>query len=134
MIDYGFYIKASPMGKDAFKIGIFAIKHAGSRLGTYQNSFGPTYEDRFEKVWVGPEQDVRELERLLKIKFRKNIAGKTRGYTEWVSNIKFEELDATIKQVIDGLGVNVAQAEGFGQVFEADIPSLVKKYLVEVVA
>lgn len=131
MINYGIYIKASPLGADVFKIGIFALKHASSRLGTYQNAFGPTYEDRFEKVWVGPEQDVRELERLLKIKFRKKIAGTTRGYTEWVKDITFEELASTINEVIDGLGVAVIPAEGFDKVFEADIPSLTKKYLSE---
>ena len=61
MIDYVFYIKGSPLGNTAYKIGISALKHIGSRLGTYQNTYGPTYEERFEQVWVGTEQEVREL-------------------------------------------------------------------------
>lgn len=130
MINYGLYIKTSPLGGNVFKIGIFALKHAGARLGTYQNSYGPTYEERFEKVWVGPEADIREIERLLKIKFRAQVAGNTRGYTEWIQDITYEQLVGVINTHIQGLGVDVVEAEGFGQVFESDIKALQDKYLV----
>lgn len=132
MINYALYIKTSPLGENSvFKVGIFALKHASSRLGTYQNSYGPTYRERFEKVWVGPESEIRELERLLKIKFRNQIAGTTRGYTEWVQDISFEQLSSDINNHIQGLGIEVIEAEGFSQVFEADISTLLEKYLIE---
>lgn len=131
MVDYGFYIKASPMGDNAFKIGIFALKHIGSRLGTYQNAFGPTYQDRFEQVWLGTEQEVRELERLLKIKLRRKVAGATRGYTEWITDITFEELAGEVELEIHGLGLDVFRPQGYGKIFGSDTERLVKEFLVE---
>jgi ribosome-binding protein aMBF1 (putative translation factor) len=43
-------------------------------------------------LWVGPEQDIRELERLLKIQLRSKIAGNKRGFTEWVTDITLNKL------------------------------------------
>lgn len=129
MITYIFYIKGNPMGA-SLKIGISAIKHVDSRLGTYQNSFGPDYEDRFERVWVGPEADVRELERLLKIKYRNKIAGNKRGYTEWIQNVTFEDLVIDIEQTIAGLGVEVT-SHSTNKVFESDLEVIKGQYLVE---
>lgn len=131
MADYGFYIKASPLGDSAFKIGIFALRHASSRLGTYQNAFGPTYQDRFEQVWLGAEQEVRELERLLKHKYRSQVAGTTRGYTEWITNITYDELVKSIDEYIQGLRLDVFKPDGFGKIFEEDISRLLNSYLVE---
>lgn len=131
MIDYVFYIKGSPLGNTAYKIGISALKHIGSRLGTYQNTYGPTYEERFEQVWVGTEQEVRELERLLKIKFRHNMAGRTRGYTEWVKNLSYTELFAEVEATIKGLGLDIVIPKGFTKLFEHDIEKLTQTYLVE---
>ena len=129
MITYIFYIKGNPMGS-SLKIGISAIKHADSRLGTYQNSFGPDYEDRFERVWVGPEADVRELERLLKIKYRNKIAGNKRGYTEWIKEITLEDLIIDIDQTITGLGVEVTSYSA-NKIFESDLGAIKDQYLVE---
>ena len=129
MINYVFYIKANPMGS-SLKIGISAMKHLGSRLGTYQNSFGPDYEDRFEAIWVGPEQDVRELERLLKIKYRAKIAGSKRGLTEWIKDVPFNELVKDINVTITGLGVDVT-AHSVKKVFESEIDAIKEQYLVE---
>ena len=129
MITYIFYIKGNPMGS-SLKIGISAIKHADSRLGTYQNSFGPDYEDRFERVWVGPEADVRELERLLKIKYRNKIAGNKRGYTEWIKETTLEDLIIDIDQTITGLGVEVTSYSA-NKIFESDLGAIKDQYLVE---
>jgi hypothetical protein len=129
MINYVFYIKANPMGS-SLKIGISAMKHLGSRLGTYQNSFGPDYEDRFEAIWVGPEQDVRELERLLKIKYRAKIAGSKRGLTEWIKGVPFDNLVKDINITITGLGVEVT-AHSVKKVFESEIDAIKEQYLVE---
>ncbi len=129
MITYIFYIKGNPMGP-SLKIGISAIKHVNSRIGTYQNSFGPDYEDRFVAVWVGPEADVRELERLLKIKHRENIAGNKRGYTEWIKNITLSDLVSDVESTIKGLGVEVTNYSKT-QIFEEDLETIKNQYLVE---
>ena len=131
--DYGFYIKRSPLG-DArtFKIGISALRHIDSRRGTYQNSFGPTYKERFETLWVGPEQDIRELERLLKIKFRKKVAGTSRGLTEWITDIKYEDLVAEVITMIEGVGVTAVYPYGEPRtIFKEDIAELKSKFLTE---
>jgi len=129
MIDYGFYIKCSPIDRSAYKIGIFAMKHADVRIGGYQNSFGPTYKERFEHIWVGTQADIRELERLLKIKFRNKIAGNMRGYTEWVQDITYEELVNEINTLIHGLGINVINPEKHTQIFESDLVMIKNMYL-----
>jgi hypothetical protein len=133
MITYSFYIKKSPLENNSFKIGISVIQHLDSRLGTYQNSFGPTYKERFERLWVGPEQDVRELERLLKIQLRSKIAGNKRGFTEWVTDITLDELCDIVQKTINGLGVVVTIPKKHIEVFEEDIAVIKKEYLVEIV-
>lgn len=130
-INYGFYIKGNPLGSSK-KIGISALRHMGSRLGTYQNSFGPDYEDRFERVWVGAEKEVRELERLLKIKYRSKIAGNKRGYTEWIKGVSLEDLVKDVEETIKGLGLDIISPPSHsGKIFETDISDLTKQYLVE---
>ena len=130
MIDYVFYIKGNPLGS-SLKIGISAMRHVGSRLGTYQNSFGPDYEDRFEQVWVGAEAEVRELERLLKIKYRRQIAGNKRGYTEWIKGVEFDVLANDIDETIKGLGLDVIRPQGVTKLFEEGIEDLKKVYMTE---
>jgi len=129
MITYLFYIKANPMGP-SLKIGISAIKHVESRIGTYQNSFGPDYEERFERVWVGPEADVRELERLLKIKHRDKIKSTRRGRSEWIQGMTLDELAGDIESTIKGLGVEVT-CYSTSVIFEDDIDSIKSQYLIE---
>lgn len=128
-MDYVFYIKGNPLGS-SLKIGISALRHVGSRLGTYQNSFGPDYEERFKSVWVGPEADVRELERLLKIKYRNQIAGNKRGYTEWIQGVDFDALVSDIEITITGLGVDVVNYSK-EPVFESDLDKIKNTYLTE---
>lgn len=130
MVDYIFYIKGNPLGP-SLKIGISALRHVSSRLGTYQNSFGPDYEDRFEQVWVGAEAEVRELERLLKIKYRRQIAGNKRGYTEWIKDISFEVLSKDVDDTIEGLGLDIFKPNGVTKLFEEGIEELKKSYLIE---
>lgn len=130
-IDYLLYIKATPFSQTEFKIGISAIKHTASRLGTYQNAFGPSYRERFETVWLGPEQDIRELERLLKIHFRNKIAGTTRGYTEWVTNIDYDELCDEIQNKIELLGVLVDRFNTASKIFEEDVLEIQNRYILK---
>jgi hypothetical protein len=130
-MDYVFYIKKSPLSDSCFKIGISALKHMSSRIGTYQNAFGPSYQERFECVWVGPELDIRELERLLKLQYRYQMAGTTRGFTEWINDVTFKELEDAVAEKIIQLGVIAERPEGFENIFEEDVSRLQKKYLME---
>ena len=130
MVDYIFYIKGNPLGP-SLKIGISALRHVSSRLGTYQNSFGPDYEDRFEQVWVGTEAEVRELERLIKIKYRRQIAGNKRGYTEWIKDITFEVLSKDVDDTIEGLGLDIFKPKGVTKLFEDGIDELKNSFLIE---
>jgi hypothetical protein len=131
MIDYAFYIKKSPLGDRDFKIGITAIRHIASRLGSYQNAFGPTYQERFETIWIGPEEHIRELERLLKINYRNKIAGTSRGFTEWITDINYEDLVIDIQKTIDALGVEADKPKNYAQIFEDDARRLQSEFLIE---
>lgn len=132
MIDYAFYIKKSPLSDRNFKIGITAIRHIASRLGSYQNSFGPTYQERFEMIWIGPEEHIRELERLLKINYRSRIAGTSRGFTEWVTDISYDDLVTDIQKTIDALGVEATRPDNYGNIFEDDARRLQSEFLIEI--
>jgi hypothetical protein len=131
MIDYSFYIKQSPVSKDNFKIGISAIKNMDVRLGSYQNAIGPGYQERFECIWVGPEEDIRELERLLKIKFKSKMAGTYRGYTEWVTDIQYNDLVTIVDNTILELGVEATTPSGLGNIFLEDVEQIKETYLIE---
>ena len=131
MIDYSFYIKKSPVEGPNFKIGISAIKNMDVRLGSYQNAIGPGYQERFERIWVGPEQDIRELERLLKIKFKRKMAGTYRGYTEWVTDINYDDLVSSVEETIEVLGVEASSPKNLGNVFLEDVEQIQETYLTE---
>lgn len=130
-MDYVFYIKKSPLSDSCFKIGISALRHMSSRIGTYQNAFGPSYQERFECVWVGPEEDIRELERLLKLHYRHQMAGTTRGFTEWIKDVTFKELEETVSEKILALNVIAERPQGLDNIFEEDVERLQKMYLME---
>lgn len=128
--DYILYVKGTPLSESCYKIGISAVKNIYARLGTYQNAFGPSYQERFDRIWAGPEQDIRELERLLKGHFKYKMAGRSRGYTEWVNNISFEEVVQEIETLSKQLGVLISSPIENQKLFEEDIEKL-ENILVE---
>lgn len=94
MKDYILYFKLCP-GVDEpyhFKVGIAALKHARSRLATYQNAVGPVWEEKFIRVWIGNENHIRLAEKSFKRQFKDKISSAEAGLSEWICEITLDEL------------------------------------------
>ena len=101
MKDYGLYFKTCP-GVDNphhFKVGIFHLPAARSRLATYQNAVGPVYEEKFIRVWLGNENHIREAEKKIKRYFKDNIASAEAGLSEWICEVPLDELLEFIEEL-----------------------------------
>ena len=59
------------------------------------------------------------------------MAGRTRGYTEWVKNLSYTELFAEVEATIKGLGLDIVIPVGVTKLFEHNIEQLTQTYLVE---
>lgn len=93
--DYILYLKPCPGVKSPrdFKIGIAQLATARTRLASYQNAVGPVYEEKFIRVWVGDENQVRMAERSFKRNFRDLITSVEAGMSEWICNVSLDELE-----------------------------------------
>jgi hypothetical protein len=99
--DYGLYIKICPGVTDPkhFKIGIFHLPAARARLATYQNAVGPVWEEKFLRVWLGDENQIRLAEKAFKRNFKEKISSVEAGLSEWISEVTLEELLAYINEL-----------------------------------
>lgn len=103
MRTYGLYLKKCPGVADPrhWKIGIFHLLAVRARLGTYQNAVGPVWEESFMKVWLGDENQIRIAENQFKHKFKAKISSAEAGLSEWICDIKIEELLEFITELRD---------------------------------
>lgn len=108
--NYGLYIKRCPgvTNPKDFKIGVFALAKARTRLASYQNAVGPVYQEQFDYVWLGDENHVKYAEKLVKREFAEKISSAEAGLSEWISNIALEELLNFITEIrTDDYGVKL---------------------------
>ena len=99
--NYILYFKTCPGVQDPkhFKVGITQLATARSRLATYQNAVGPVWEEKFLKVWLGDENQIRLAEKAFKRKYKDKILSAEAGLSEWICEIKLEELIAFIEEL-----------------------------------
>ncbi len=99
--DYILYLRTCPGVKSPrhFKIGIAQLATARTRLASYQNAVGPVHEERFIRVWVGDENQIRIAERSFKRNFRDLIASAEAGMSEWICNVSLDELLAYAEEL-----------------------------------
>ncbi len=99
--DYVLYFKTCPGVKDPrhFKVGIAGLQSARSRLATYQNAVGPVWEEKFIKVWVGDENQIRLAEKKFKQVYKDKIQSAEAGLSEWICDISLKELLAFIEEL-----------------------------------
>ena len=101
MAKKGFYIFKDPMGARACKTGITGSFDA--RLGVYQNSYSRlSHTACFDRLYVGPETAINELEKAIKREYHRDIEMSGWGHTEWVNNRSIDEIEAKIDEVIAG--------------------------------
>lgn len=88
---YVFYLRNPGFGT-SWKCGISGSAGLWSRLGTYQNAFGPDYKENWKHIWIGSEKQIRLLEEKYKERFADKIIGGDAGYSEWITKTNEEEL------------------------------------------
>ena len=89
------------MGARACKTGITGSFDA--RLGVYQNSYSrKSHTACFDKVYIGPETAINELEKAVKREYLRDIEMSGWGHTEWIDNHSLEEIESKIDEIILG--------------------------------
>lgn len=101
--DYVLYFKTCPGVQTPrhFKVGIAGLLNTRTRLGTYQNAVGPVWEEKFIRVWVGDENQIRLAEKKFKQVFKDKIMSAEAGLSEWICEISLDELLAFIDELRD---------------------------------
>ena len=88
---YVFYLRHPGFGS-SWKCGISSSSSIWTRIGSYQNAFGPEYKEHWKHIWVGTEKQIRLLESKFKERFEDKITGGDAGFSEWITNTNEEEL------------------------------------------
>jgi hypothetical protein len=101
--DYLLYFKTCPGVADPkhFKVGIAQLATARSRLATYQNAVGPVWEEKFLRVWLGNENQIRMAEKKFKLVFKDKISSAEAGLSEWICDIDLQELLSFVTELRD---------------------------------
>lgn len=92
MKSYSIFYLRNPGFGSSWKVGISKKGAVWSRLGTYQNAFGPEYKENWKYIWIGSRKQIELLEEKMKEHFDDRIEGGDAGYSEWVKNTSEEEL------------------------------------------
>jgi hypothetical protein len=88
---YVFYLRYPGFGS-SWKCGISSSSSIWSRIGSYQNAFGPEYKEQWNHIWVGTEKQIRFLESKFKERFEDKIIGGDAGFSEWITKTNEDEL------------------------------------------
>ena len=89
------------------KAGITTLSKAHVRLGTYQNALGPRFKCNWKQCWIGDPGEIQRLEREVKKHYKKHILNEGPGYTEWVSDVYWQDMVPIVEDMIKGHGFKV---------------------------
>lgn len=105
-----FYIFQDPLGAPDSKIGITG--HWTVRLGVYQNSYSRnSHVACFNKVYVGPQSAINNLEKAVKQHFNWEIERDGRGASEWISGMTPDDIEVKIDEIVDGYKFKVSKVD-----------------------
>jgi hypothetical protein len=103
---YIFYLR-NPLESDHWKCGISSLRNAPSRIGTYQNAFGPSITENWKYIWLGTRRHVVKLESEFKVRYDDNIENINAGHSEWISNISEQQLLDSVEDFRDNWFIKV---------------------------
>ena len=114
------YAFKDPMGSNDIKIGI--TKNPRMRLGVYQCAYSAKkHRACFDYVWEGPGNQIESLERALKEKYKWDIESDNLGESEWISDIKLDDLVKVINEEITGWRFHIAPLAYEFPIRQADV-------------
>lgn len=93
-----FYLR-NPLDTPHWKGGVSQLKNAYSRMGTYQNAFGPAYKETWKHIWIGAPRQIDKLEELFHQYWDKQIEDIDAGNSEWVSNVTEQEVIDSVERI-----------------------------------
>ena len=95
------YVFKDPLGSGDVKIGITGNPKV--RLSNYQNSYSAkSHKACFDFVWEGKPKAIEKLEKILKEKYKWDIASDRMGESEWVTDLSIEDLIEVVSGEIKG--------------------------------
>lgn len=103
MKPYALYMKACPGADNPrdYKIGVADLEgnKLRKRLAAYQNAVGPVHEEKYTRVFVGDEKQIKFAEKQFKRVYKDKIGSKEAGFSEWISDITLEELIEFVQEL-----------------------------------
>ena len=114
-----FYLR-NPLDTPHWKGGVSKLKNAYSRIGTYQNAFGPFYKEQWKHIWIGTEKQIDCLEEEFHKFWDNQIEDIDAGNSEWVSNVTEQEVLDSVEEIRNTFFINVE-----------DVPDEFKPFTVE---
>jgi hypothetical protein len=125
---YIFYLR-NPLESDHWKCGISSLANATSRIGTYQNAFGPSITENWKYIWIGHRRQVTKLESEFKLRYDDNIENISAGHSEWISGVTEEALLESVNDFRDNWFIKVTDVPDEFKPFTIDkLEDLIKWY------
>lgn len=85
-------------GKCSSKAGI--AKDLDNRNCDYQQCLGPDYPFQFDATWVGPENEIRWLEKQILKHFNVKRCAEIRALSEWIKDTRASEVISYVETII----------------------------------
>jgi len=112
MKPYALYMKSCPGDTDPrhYKIGVADLTDGKlrKRLATYQNAVGPVHEEKYTRVFVGDEKQVKLAEKEFKREYRDKIGSKEAGFSEWISDVALDELVRFVDELRQDYAIKIS--------------------------
>ena len=122
-----FYLR-NPLNTPHWKGGGSKLQNAYSRLGTYQNAFGPEYKESWKHIWIGSEKQIDYLEEIFHQYWDSQIENIDVGNSEWVSNVSEDEVVSSVQMIREEYFIKVQDVPQEFKPFTIDKIEPLKKW------
>jgi hypothetical protein len=122
-----FYLR-NPLNTPHWKGGVSKLQNAYSRMGTYQNAFGPEFQESWKHIWIGTEKQIDYLEELFHQHWDAQIENIDVGNSEWVSNVFEEEVVSSVEMIRKEYFIKVQDVPEEFKPFTIDKIELLKEW------
>ena len=111
MKPYALYIKSAPGVEypKNWKIGVADLSNGKlrKRLATYQIAVGPEWDDKYTRLFVGDEKQIKLAEKEFKREYKEKIHSKEAGFSEWITDITLDELVQFVDELREDYAIKI---------------------------